>query len=63
MIQGSGNIVKDIYSRDVIEKYTRIKDFYEAFRVRESITRDPTAGKIASKKVIERIMNWVGGVF
>jgi hypothetical protein len=31
MTKGDGEVVKDVYGRDVVEKYTKLEEFYEAF--------------------------------
>ncbi|KAK4981074.1 hypothetical protein LTR66_008412 [Elasticomyces elasticus] len=61
MTQGSGEPVKDAYGRDVVEKYTKLGEFYDAFRTRESARRDEAAGEVASKEVLQRMMMWAPG--
>jgi glutathione S-transferase len=58
MTQGSGEKVKDVYGREVVEKYTKLREFYDAFRTRDSAVRDEAAGEVASENVLERMMTW-----
>lgn len=35
MTQGSGKVVKDVYGRDVLEKFPKLVEFYNAFKTSE----------------------------
>ncbi len=63
MSQGSGETVKDVYGRDVVEKYTKLREFYDAFKTRDSARRNEAAGEVASKQVLKRMQTWVEGSF
>jgi hypothetical protein len=47
MTQGSGEVVKDVYGREVVGKYTKLGEFYGAFKTRGSTIRDSGGGKMA----------------
>lgn len=41
MTQGPGQTIKDVYGRDVVERYTKIAEFYNAFKTRHTARRYP----------------------
>lgn len=62
MTAGSGENVKDVYGREVMEEFPRLREFYLAFKTRDSARRDAASGEVASKKDLERMRTWVDGV-
>ena len=62
MTKGSGNTVKDVYGREVDEKYEKLNEFYLAFKVRESAKRDEAAGEVPGEAVLKMsTWNWTEG--
>jgi hypothetical protein len=61
MTQGSGQTVKDVYGRDVVERYTKIGEFYEAFKTRDSAKRNAEAGEVPAGAVLKRMQTWAEG--
>ena len=62
MTVGSGETVKDVYGREVEERYPKLMAFYEAFSSRDSSKRDTAAGEVASEKTLKNMQTWVDGV-
>lgn len=62
MTVGSGAKVRDVYGRELIEKFPKLGEFYEAFNTRESARRNELAGEFAAEKVAKRMQTWVEGV-
>ena len=58
MTKGSGEIVKDVYGREVVEKYEKLAEFYVAFRARESTQRDESKGEIPGKDTLKAMSTW-----
>jgi len=58
MTRGSGEIVKDVYGRDVREEFPKLSEFYVAFKTRDSAVRDALAGEVASPQVLEKMKTW-----
>jgi glutathione S-transferase len=61
MTHGSEEKVIDGYGREVIQKYEKLSEFYEAFKTRDSAFRDETAGEVPSKDTLKVMMNWAEG--
>ena len=61
MTQGSGQTVKDVYGRDVVERYTKIAEFYNAFKTRDSAKRNAQAGEVASEATLKKMQTWAEG--
>lgn len=61
MTEGSGATVKDVYGREVIEKYEKLAEFYNTFKARDSAKRDKAAGEVPSEAVYEKMSNWAEG--
>lgn len=59
--RGSGQTVKDVYGREVVEKYDKLNEFYEAFRERDSAKRDEAAGEVPSEAVLKKMSTWAEG--
>ena len=62
MTQGSGQTVKDVYGREVVERYAKIREFYDAFKTRNSARRDPEAGEVAAEATLRKMQTWAHGV-
>ena len=60
--QGSGQTVKDVYGREVVERYTKVREFYEAFRTRDSARRDAAAGEVPPEAALKLMTTWAEGV-
>jgi hypothetical protein len=61
MTQGSGQTVKDVYGRDVVDRYTKVGEFYDAFKTRDSAKRNAEAGEVAADATLKRMQNWAEG--
>ncbi|KFX92758.1 hypothetical protein O988_07136 [Pseudogymnoascus sp. VKM F-3808] len=61
MTQGSSEVVKDVYGRDVVEAFPKLGEFYAAFKTRDSAKRDPTTGEVASEAVLKKMQTWADG--
>jgi hypothetical protein len=61
MTQGSGQTVKDVYGRDVVDRYTKVAEFYDAFKTRDSAKRNAEAGEVAADATLKRMQNWAEG--
>ena len=55
--------VLDVYGREVVQKYEKLRKFYNAFRGRESAMRDEKGGEVASKEDLERMQTCAKGVW
>ncbi|KFY32258.1 hypothetical protein V493_00362 [Pseudogymnoascus sp. VKM F-4281 (FW-2241)] len=62
MTQGSSEVVKDVYGKDVVELFPKLREFYAAFKTRDSAKRDPMAGEVASEAVLKKMQTWADGV-
>ena len=62
MTQGSGQKAKDVYGREVIERYAKIREFYDAFKTRDSAKRDPEAGEVAAEATLKKMQTWADGI-
>ncbi|PON25171.1 hypothetical protein TGAM01_v205857 [Trichoderma gamsii] len=58
MTQRSGKVVKDVYGRDVLEKFPKLVEFYNAFKTRISVIRDAEQGEVPPSTVLEKMKNW-----
>ena len=58
MTKGSGNTVKDVYGREVVEKYEKLDKFYLAFKVRGSAKRNEAAGEVPGEAVLQKMSTW-----
>lgn len=63
MTVGSGEIVKDVYGREVREEFTKLKEFFEAFRTRDSAKRDADKGEVASEGPMKAMQTWEEGIW
>jgi glutathione S-transferase len=55
---GLGEIVKDVYGREVREEYPKLSEFFVAFKTRDSAVRDALAGEVASAQMLEKMNTW-----
>jgi hypothetical protein len=60
MMQGSRKTVNDLYRRDVVERYTKIAEFYNAFKTRHSARRYAENGEAAVGAALKKNAD-VGG--
>lgn len=60
--QGSGQKVIDVYGREVVDTYPKIRDFYEAFKGRGSSKRVAELGEVPGEKVAKAMATWADGV-
>ncbi|KAL7895875.1 hypothetical protein HDV63DRAFT_406108 [Trichoderma sp. SZMC 28014] len=58
MTLGSGKIVKDVYGRDILEKFPKLIESYNAFKTRKSVVGDFEQGEVPSPAVLEKMKNW-----
>lgn len=58
MAKGSGNTVKYVYGREVVEKYEKLTEFYLALRARESAERDEAAGEVPGEAAFRNMSTW-----
>lgn len=61
MTAGSGETVKDVYGRDVKEKYLKLAEFYEAFSTRDTARKRDELGEEAPEKTLA-MRTWADGV-
>jgi hypothetical protein len=61
MNQGSGQTIKDVYGRDVVERYTKIGESYNAFQTRDSAKRNAEAGEVATESTLKKMQTWANG--
>jgi len=59
MTHGSGEIVKDVYGREVREEFPKLSEFYGTFKTRDSVVRDVLAGEVPSPQVLEKMKTWL----
>ena len=63
MTIGSGEKVVDVYGREVVQTYPRLKKFYEDFKSRPSARRIEESGDVPSDQWVKLMTNWSEGVF
>jgi glutathione S-transferase len=61
MSHGSGHTVKDVYGREVVERYTKIAEFYDAFKTRDSARRNAEAGEVPAEATLHKMHTWAEG--
>ena len=57
MSQGSEHTVKDAYGWEVVERYTKIAEFYDAFKTRDSARRNPEAGEVRDLSIVAVVLS------
>ena len=62
MTIGSGETVRDVYGREVIEKFPKLTEFYQAFSTRDSTIRYVDQGEVASEGPRKAMQTWAPGV-
>ncbi|KAL4968645.1 uncharacterized protein BDV14DRAFT_167486 [Aspergillus stella-maris] len=60
---GSGEKVIDVYGREVVQEYPRLKKFYEDFKTRPSARRIEEEGDAPSEQWVKSMTDWSEGVF
>jgi hypothetical protein len=48
----------DVHRREEVERYTKIAEFYDAFKTRDSARRDPEAGEVPTEATPYRMHIW-----
>ena len=62
MTVGSGEMVRDVYGREVVEEFPMLREFYAAFKMRGSAVRFAEKGEVASQTVLKNMQTWAEGV-
>lgn len=62
MTVGSGEKVTDVYGREVVEKFPKLAEFYEAFSTRDGAERRPEEGEVAEEKYLKAMQTWDEGI-
>ncbi|KAF2172121.1 hypothetical protein M409DRAFT_17361 [Zasmidium cellare ATCC 36951] len=62
MTIGSGDMVEDVYGRQVTEVFPKLVEFYQAFKTRESAKRDEERGEVAPEYAKSMMSKWADGV-
>lgn len=62
MTDGSQEQVKDVYGRDVVERFPKLAEFFEVFRGRESAVRDEQSGELPGSGPLKAMQTWAEGV-
>ena len=62
MTVGSGKQVKDVYDRDVVERFPKLSEFLKAFSARKSGQRDGSAGEVAGEVILSSMQSWAEGI-
>ena len=51
-----------MYGREVVERFPKLVEFYEAFSTRDSAVRCAEKGEVASEDTLRKMQTWVEGV-
>ena len=62
MTTGSGEVVKDVYGREVKEEFPKLKEFYAVFSTRESAERSAELDELPGKLAAKNMQTWLDGV-
>ncbi|KAK4508214.1 hypothetical protein PRZ48_001952 [Zasmidium cellare] len=62
MTLGSGEMVEDVYGRQVKEEFPKLVEFYQAFKTRGSAKRDVEKGEVAPEYAKNMMSKWADGV-
>jgi glutathione S-transferase len=62
MTIGSGEIVRDVYGREVVEEFPKLREFYAAYKTRSSAIRHADKGEVASEIPLKNMQTWAEGV-
>lgn len=60
---GSGEMVTDVYGRQVKEEFPKLVEFYQTFRTRDSAKIDADKGDIAPDYAKKMMSTWADGIF
>ncbi|KAL4789967.1 hypothetical protein BDV19DRAFT_373280 [Aspergillus venezuelensis] len=63
MTMGSGEKVIDVYGREVVQEYPRLKKFYGDFKTRPSARRVEESGDVPSEQWVKLMTDWSEGIF
>ncbi|KAI9933651.1 hypothetical protein ASPWEDRAFT_620702 [Aspergillus wentii DTO 134E9] len=63
MTQSSGRTTTDVYGRETVEEYPRLKSFYDAFMTRPSARRHVELGDVPREEWVKAMTDWSPGVF
>lgn len=63
LTQGSGKSGKDVYGGETIQSYPKLREFYKAFKTRDSARLDAAAGEVASDSIKAGGSTWHEGSF
>ncbi|PYH93989.1 hypothetical protein BO71DRAFT_242563 [Aspergillus ellipticus CBS 707.79] len=63
MTLSSGKQTLDVYGREIVQAYPRLKEFNEAFLTRPSARRDPELGEVPHEKWVKLMTDWSAGIF
>ncbi|KAF2481610.1 hypothetical protein BDY17DRAFT_325134 [Neohortaea acidophila] len=61
MTLGSGEKVRDVYGREVVETFPKLREFFEAFGTRESARRIVDEGDVPPEWALKNMLVWADG--
>lgn len=62
MTVGSGETVRDVYGREVVEKFPKLTEFYKVFSTKVSAVRHEDRGEVPSEAPRKAMQTWAEGV-
>lgn len=62
MTLASGELVTDVYGRQVKEEFPKLVEFYRTFKTRKSAKRDGERGEVAPEYAKDMMSKWADGV-
>ena len=62
MTVGSGENVRDVYGRGIVEQFPKLAQFFEAFGTRDSARREPSKGEVPGAVPTKNMQAWAEGV-
>ncbi|RDW61833.1 uncharacterized protein DSM5745_10505 [Aspergillus mulundensis] len=63
MTRSSGKTVVDVYGREVVEDFPRLRRFYEEFATRPSVRRCAEVGDVPHERWVGMMRDWSEGIF
>lgn len=60
MTIGSGEIVEDVYGREVKEEFPKLVEFFQTFKTRESAKREDEKGEVPPEWALAKIHEGLG---
>ncbi|USW48335.1 Putative glutathione S-transferase, Thioredoxin-like superfamily [Septoria linicola] len=60
---GSGELVKDVYGREVKDDYPKLVEFYQVFKTRYSAKRVAEKGEVPPEWALAKMQDWADGVW